>query len=106
MPPVHERHTVYRIQHHLGPTLIRSFLPPLEWRVLEHKPNAVVAHVCAYVYCELGGKTRGKVHEFLVCSSEEESTLCHVRKHIQSLYLTEDFWKKVKMSYIINNTQG
>lgn len=53
MPPVHELHTVYRIQHHLGPTLIRSLLPPLERRVLEHEPNAVVAHVCAYIDCEL-----------------------------------------------------
>lgn len=52
MPPVHEPHTLYRIQHHLGPALIPPLLPPLQWRVLEQQANTVVAHVCANVDCE------------------------------------------------------
>lgn len=53
MPPVHELHTLYRIQYHLGPALIRPLLPSLEWWVLEQQTNTVVAHVRANVDCEL-----------------------------------------------------
>lgn len=53
MPPLHDPHTLYRIQQHLGPTLIGSFLPSLERRVLEEQTNPVVAHVCADTDSEL-----------------------------------------------------
>lgn len=54
VPPVHELYTVYRVQHHLDPTLIPPFLPSLERWVLEHQTNAVVTHVCANVDREQG----------------------------------------------------
>ena len=53
MPPVHESHAVYRVQHHLGPPLLPRLPPPLEGRVLEEQANAVVTHVCAHVDGEL-----------------------------------------------------
>lgn len=89
MPPVHELHTVYRIQHHLGPTLICSFLPPLEWRVLEHKPNAVVAHVCAYIYCE---QAQRHAHDYWGEDEVEGGDLKHiairVRIHVNIFVLS------------------
>lgn len=53
MPPVHDPHTLYRIQQHLGSALIPLLLTPLGWRVLEQQADTVVAHVCANVDCEL-----------------------------------------------------
>lgn len=53
MPPFHDPHTLYRIQQHLGSTVICFFLPSLEWRVLEEQTNPVVAHICADIDCEL-----------------------------------------------------
>ena len=53
MPPVHESHAVYRVQHHLGPPLLPRLPPPLEGRVLEEQANAVVTHVGAHVDGEL-----------------------------------------------------
>lgn len=61
MPPVHEPHAVYRIQHHLGSTLVPSLLPALEWRVLEHQADAVVSHICAHIDCELQQRQRHKI---------------------------------------------
>lgn len=63
MPPLHDPHTLYRIQQHLGSTMIGSFLPSLEWRVLEEQTNPVVAHVCADIDCELN-KNRMKQGEW------------------------------------------
>lgn len=55
MPPLHDPHTLYRIQQHLGSAMIGSFPPSLERRVLEEQTNPVVAHVCADVDGELKG---------------------------------------------------
>lgn len=60
VPPVHELHTLYRIQYYLGPTLIPPLLPPVKWWVLEHQSDAVVSHICAYIYCE---QSQGHTHD-------------------------------------------
>lgn len=52
MPPVHETHTVYRVQNYLSASLVPPLFSTLERRVLEHQTNAVVSHVCAYIDCE------------------------------------------------------
>lgn len=57
MPPLHDPHTLDRIQQHLGSAVIGSFPPSMERRVLEEQTNPVVAHVCADVDGELKGKT-------------------------------------------------
>ena len=53
MPPVHDPHTLYGIQHHQGPALISPLLSPLERWVMEKQTNTVVAHVCADIDCKL-----------------------------------------------------
>lgn len=75
MPPVHEFHTVYGIQHHLSPTLIPFLLPPLQRRVLKQQTDAVVAHVCAYVDCE---QRQRHAHDYRSEDEVESGDLKHV----------------------------
>lgn len=49
VPPVHETHTVDRVQHHLDALLPSQLFSPEYGRILELQAYPVVPHVCAHV---------------------------------------------------------
>lgn len=49
VPPVHETHTVDRVEHHLDALLPSKLFPPEYGRILELQAYPVVPHVCAHV---------------------------------------------------------